>query len=68
MLDVSPLVFQPVLGITRVKLVSNWLVTLNHCTQEKRQHEATHVEQLMINQDRVSGEVLMMFGQQFCLE
>ena len=45
MLTVSPLVFQPVLAITRVKLVSNWLVTLNHCTQEKWQHESTHVKQ-----------------------
>ena len=45
MLTLSPLVFQSVLAITRVKLVSNWLVTLNHCTQEKRQHESTHVEQ-----------------------
>ena len=42
MLTVSPLVFQPVLGITRVKLVSNWLVTLNHCTQDKWHYEATH--------------------------
>ena len=41
----SPLVFQPVLAITRVKLVSYWLVTMNHCIQETQQHEAAHAEQ-----------------------
>ena len=45
MLTVSPLVFQPVLAITRVKLVSNWLVAMNHWTQGKEQHESTYVEQ-----------------------
>ena len=39
------LVFQPMLAITGVKLVSNWLVTMNHYTQEKQQYEAKNVEQ-----------------------
>ena len=32
------------LAITRVKLESNWLVTMDH-RKKKQQHEATHVGQ-----------------------